>query len=114
MVDFRTKDGKPLDRVALKKSGKFPAGLVSVTSDIGRGYVMRPSGTKAAARPMLRPATRSGATISADTAAKLNQAIAHSQKAIDTCRALIDGPPASPEPAPEEKLRRQWSHAPVQ
>jgi hypothetical protein len=113
MVDFRTKDGKPIDRVALKKSGKFPAGLVSVTSDIGSGYALmepRSRGVKAAARPT----TRSGATISADTASKLNQAIAHSQKAIDTCQALIDGPAATQEPAPEEKLRRQWAHAPVQ
>jgi hypothetical protein len=112
MVDFRTKDGRQIDRAQLKKRGMLPSGFVAVTSNALGYRIPQSRSVTAAPRPALRPVVRSGATISAVTAAKLNQAIGHSQASIDVCRQLIDGPAAQPGPDQEqEKLQRQWSHA---
>ena len=108
MVDFRTKDGKKLDRVALKKSGRFPVGLVCAISDVAVGTPSRSIGTKAAPRPALRPTVRSGATISADTAQKLGTAIQHCESAASVCKALID--PLEAVPTGSAEVARSWSH----
>jgi hypothetical protein len=58
--------------------------------------------------PYLASTTLSGATISADTAAKLRQVIAHSEAAIAICQALLDGNDSADQQELRAKLIRLW------